>query len=343
MFLMNNWYVAGWAADLAPGTVLARRFLGLPVALFRTVSGEIGALEDRCCHRAMPLSSGVVEGEALRCFYHGLEFDTNGACVKVPAQDKVPSSARVKSYKLVARNQVLWIWLGEQLQADDATIPDYPVHDDPAWAWRSSYFHLQGNWQLLIENLLDLSHLSYVHPKTIGGNPAIHFRAEMTTTRSDRGVRVERRMPDSVPPPTYVAAKGFQGHIDRWQEIEFEPVLIRINTGGCDAGTGAYEGRRAHGLSMLGFHGITPETETTTHYFWSMATNVLTDGVPDKVFQQTYDTFEEDQVVLEQQQRRLSEDPLRPKVDIVSDAGGNHARRVLARLMEAERLPVAAE
>ena len=108
MFLMNNWYVAGWEADLQPGSVVARRFLNLPVVLFRTMAGEIGALEDRCCHRAMPLSSGVVEGEALRCFYHGLEFATNGACTKVPAQDKVPSSARVRSYKLDFGHHAAW-------------------------------------------------------------------------------------------------------------------------------------------------------------------------------------------------------------------------------------------
>lgn len=343
MFLMNNWYVAGWEADLQPGSVIARRFLNLPLVLFRTMSGEIGALEDRCCHRAMPLSSGVVEGEALRCFYHGLEFATNGACTKVPAQDKIPSSARVRSYKLVARNHVLWIWMGDQERADESQIPAYEVHNNPRWAWTPSYFHLQGNWQLLIENLLDLSHLSYVHPRTIGGNPTIHFRAQMATTRTERTVRVERRMPNSMPPPTYVAARGFTGLIDRWQEIEFEPVLIRINTGGCDAGTGAYEGHRDQGFSMSGFHGITPETEGTTHYFWSIATDALANGVPETVFRQTYDTFEEDRAVLEQQQIRLSEDPLRPKVDIVSDAGGNHARRILARLMEAERTQVAAE
>jgi vanillate O-demethylase monooxygenase subunit len=221
--------------------------------------------------------------------------------------------------------------------ADPAHIPRHPHHGDPAWAWRSDHFHLQGNWQLLIDNLMDLSHLPYIHPHTIGGDPATHFRAEMKTVRTDTGVFVQRRMPNSKAPPTYVAAKGFSGPIDRWQEIEFLPVMLRIHTGACDAGTGAYEGRRDHGFSMVGFHGVTPETATTTHYFWSMATNILTDGVIDTVFDQTAATFREDQLVLERQQARLADFPDQPLVDIASDAGGNLVRRQLAALMQTER------
>lgn len=337
MFLYNAWYVAGWAADLEPGAHVARRFLDLPVVLFRTADGVVGALEDRCCHRGVPLSIGSVVGERIRCAYHGLEFDSAGTCVKIPCQDKIPAKARVRSYPVVEREAVLWIWMGDADRADPTAIPSHPYHVDPKWSWRSDHFHLKGNWQLLIDNLMDLSHLPYIHPHTIGGDPDTHFRAEMTTTRTETGVFVQRRMPNSVPPPTYVAAKGFTGRIDRWQEIEFRPVMLRIHTGACDAGTGAYEGRREHGFSMIGFHGITPETDKTTHYFWSMGTNILTDGIPDIVFRQTAATFREDQAVLEQQQARLDDAPLSEKVDIMSDLGANLARRQLDKLIRAER------
>jgi vanillate O-demethylase monooxygenase subunit len=337
MFLNNAWYVAGWSGDLAPLQRVGRRFLGQSVVLFRTASGAVAALEDRCCHRAMPLSAGDVVGEMIRCAYHGMEYDGAGACTRIPAQDRIPDKARVRRYPVHEQDAVIWIWMGEADRADVAAIPRHVVHVDPAWAWRSEHFKVDGNWQLLIDNLMDLSHLPYIHPHTIGGDPETHFRAKMETRPTDTGVFVQRHMPNSPPPPTYVAARGFQGRIDRWQEIEFMPVMLRIHTGGCDAGTGAYEGRREQGFSMIGFHGITPETETTTHYFWSMATNILTPGVSDLVFEQTALTFREDQLVLEQQQRRLDEAPDRPLLNIASDIGGNLARRHLDVLMQAER------
>ncbi|WP_343615913.1 aromatic ring-hydroxylating dioxygenase subunit alpha [Novosphingobium sp.] len=332
-FVHNAWYVAGWADELKSGERLGRTFLGQPVALFRTASGQVGALEDRCVHRAMPLSAGVVDGEALRCLYHGLEFGTHGRCTHIPAQDKIPATAKVRSFPLVERDAMLWIWMGDAERADENAIPDYAFHRDPVWAWRGAHFHVKGNWQLLIDNLMDLSHLPYIHPHTIGGNPELHFKTRTVATRQPNGVRVERRMPASVPPPTYVAAKGFKGLVDRWQEIEFEPILIRIHTGACDEGTGAYDGKREHGFSMRGFHGITPETESTTHYFWSMATNVTTGDIPDLVFEQTARTFEEDQIVLELQQRRIEQSPERPIMDIASDVGGRFTRQFIRNLL----------
>jgi vanillate O-demethylase monooxygenase subunit len=167
-FVHNTWYVAGWADELKSGERLGRTFLGQPVALFRTASGQVGALEDRCVHRAMPLSAGVVDGEALRCLYHGLEFGTHGRCTHIPAQDKIPATAKVRSFPLVERDAMLWIWMGDAERADENAIPDYAFHRDPVWAWRSAHFHVKGNWQLLIDNLMDLSHLPYIHPHTIG-------------------------------------------------------------------------------------------------------------------------------------------------------------------------------
>lgn len=337
VFLHNAWYVAGWSSELSPGQAIGRKYLNRSVVLYRTHAGQIGALEDRCCHRGAPLSLGHVAGEQLRCAYHGLEFNLEGVCTRVPSQDKVPSNARVRPYPVHEQDAVIWIWMGDPERADLQAIPRHSYHVDPGWGWRSDHFTLAGNWRLVIDNLLDLSHLPYIHPHTIGGDPDTHFGAQMEIKKTDSGVMVIRRMPNSPPPPTYVAAKGFRGRIDRWQEIEFMPVMLRIHTGGCDAGAGAFEGRREDGFSMMGFHGITPETETTTHYFWSMATNILLPGVVDQVFEQTAATFREDQVVLEQQQARLDEFAERPFVDVSADAGANMARRQLDALMRAER------
>ncbi len=336
LYLKNVWYVAGWSSDIKRGDRIGRTFLDQPVVLWRDQQGTAHALADRCAHRAMPLSAGVVEGSAIRCPYHGLEFGGDGRCTRIPAQDRIPDTARVRAYPLVEQQGLLWIWMGDTGRADVMLVPSYPIHEDPAYAWRSAHFPVNGSWQLLVDNLMDLSHLPYIHAKTIGGNPDLHFRTKTQSEKLTNGVRVIRQMPDSEPPPTYVDAAGFTGRIDRWQEIEFEPVLIRIHTGACDAGTGAYEGRRDHGFSMRGFHGITPETATTTHYFWSMATNILRDGIPDEVFEQTARTFREDQEVLELQQARMSADPDQPMIDIASDVGGRHTRQFISRLLREE-------
>ncbi|MEG3167948.1 aromatic ring-hydroxylating dioxygenase subunit alpha [Sphingomonas sp. LB3N6] len=338
-FLYDSWYVAGWPSELAPGDRLARTFLNQAIVLFRTNSGEACALEDRCCHRALPLSFGMVAGERIRCSYHGLEFNTQGICEHIPAQDKIPSTARVRRYPLVEQDALLWIWMGDPALAYPSDIPRHGWHADPQFRWRPHHYAVNGNWELLIENLMDLSHLPYIHARTIGGNPALHFGTKTHASRDGDTVRVVRHMPESEPPATYQAAMTFPGKIDRWQEVEFRPGRILIHTGACDAGTGAYDGQRDHGFSMIGFHGITPETERTTHYIWSIATNAIDEGVSDLVFQQTADTFREDQEVLELQQLRLNADPDRPLVDIASDVGSRQARQVLRRLMRAEREP----
>lgn len=336
LFYYDCWYAAAWSTDLKNGGHLARTFLNEPVILFRTQSGIVGALEDRCCHRALPLSCGHVEGEIIRCVYHGLEFNVTGQCVRIPQQEQIPRSVKVRSYPLVEQDGLLWIWMGAPEKADSAHVPRHENHVNPNWGWRSTTFHLVGNWRLLIDNLMDLSHLPYIHAKTIGGNPELHFKTRTDAVKLENGVRVQRHMPNSVPPPTYVDAKGFKGLVDRWQEIEFHPMFLRINAGACDANTGAYEAKRDHGLSMVNFHGVTPETERTTHYIWSTSTNILENGTPDIVFKQTEATFLEDQFVLEQQQQRIESDPNRAMLYIASDTGCRMARELVDTLLKAQ-------
>ena len=117
MFVRNTWYVAAFADEIAPGKQIGRKYLGESVVLFRTDSGEIAALEDRCSHRAMPLSAGHVEGEITRCCYHGVEFDKRGACTRIPNQARIPTAANVRSYPVVEKDHLIWIWMGEAAAA----------------------------------------------------------------------------------------------------------------------------------------------------------------------------------------------------------------------------------
>jgi phenylpropionate dioxygenase-like ring-hydroxylating dioxygenase large terminal subunit len=219
MFLQDNWYVAAFGADVTTKPA-ARKICGKPVVLFRTAGGEAVALEDRCAHRGMPLSlGGECEGEIIRCPYHGLEFDKTGRCVKVPGQALIPESAAVRHYPLVEQDALLWIWVGNRAKADAARIPRHPEHVDKNWAWTPIMLEIEADWQLLNDNLLDLTHLGIVHRKTIGGNMQAHATATMRTTKTERGVLVTRWLPNSVPPPQYLQAHRFTGNIDRWQEM----------------------------------------------------------------------------------------------------------------------------
>ncbi len=334
-FPMNRWWVAGFAWELKDKP-LARTFLEHPVVMFRQSDGKVAALEDRCCHKELPLSCGTVEERGLRCGYHGLLFGGNGACLEVPGQDRVPSKARVRSYPLVERDQILWIWIGAT--PDDAPSdepPAYPVHADPRYKFGGDVYHYDAPWQLIHDNLLDLSHLGYVHLRTIGGNAKVHMNAELKVEQDGDKVRVIRWMPDSEPPPTYTAAWPFQGRIDRWQEVEFNVSHLLIWTGAMDQGTGRLDDPARDGFHMRGFHGVTPETRTSTHYLWTMATNPHSEreNITPLVVEQTALTFEEDRTVIEAQWQNQLRFPGRKQIDIHVDVGPNRARRVIDLLL----------
>jgi phenylpropionate dioxygenase-like ring-hydroxylating dioxygenase large terminal subunit len=262
MFVKNAWYVGAWADELKDSGPVGRILLGEPVVFYRLGDGRVAALEDRCCHRGLPLSKGCVVGNALECGYHGLQFDRVGTCISVPGQDRIPASARVRSYPVEERDHMIWIWMGEPTLADPALIPKHPWHDDPAWTWVKDRYVIQANYQLITDNLMDLTHVGYVHQRTIGGTPQAHSHAESTTERTKEGVRVTRWMMNSVPPPSYLAAHCFgTPTVDRWMEIDFfPPAVVRIHTGAVDTGQGAREGNRSGGLSFMGLNLQTPET-----------------------------------------------------------------------------------
>ena len=334
-FPLDRWWVAGFSWELA-GKPLARTLLNRRMVLFRTPDGAISALEDRCCHKDLPLSCGTVEQRGLRCGYHGLLYDRGGACIEIPGQERIPPRARVASYALRERDQVLWVWVGSTPDAQPCDEPPaYPVHNDPRYKFGGDSFHYDAPYQLIHDNLLDLSHLGYVHLKTIGGNPAVHMNAQLKVTQEGSTVRVVRLMPNSDPPPTYSAAWPFQGRIDRWQEIEFHVSHLLIWTGAMEVGSGSFEDPNREGFHMRGFHGVTPETDTSSHYFWTIATNPHPDkqDVTKLVVEQTALTFDEDKMVIEAQWQNQCRFQARAQLDIHVDAGPNRARRVIDRLV----------
>ena len=334
MFIENCWYVAAWRKELDDGPI-ARTILGQRVLMFCDTANAPVALRDRCAHRAIPLSRGEVTGGIVRCAYHGMAFDGSGQCVNIPSQDLIPPTARVKAFPLVERDGLLWIWMSEAA-ADTTAVPSLPWLSEPAWGSQGTLFTVNCNWRLIVDNLMDLTHLTFVHGRTIG-NAATTVGAETKAKRmDDANVQVTRWMMNSAPPPTYVRAGGFAGPVDRWQVINFAlPSLVRIDVGATDAGTGARDGNRVGGIGMQNINLITPETTRTSHYFWAQAHDFLPAdaAVTATIFEEIRTTFLEDVGIFEAQQQALEIDPSPPQVDLISDLGSVLVRRMIDRAL----------
>jgi phenylpropionate dioxygenase-like ring-hydroxylating dioxygenase large terminal subunit len=347
VFLRNHWYVAA-SSDEIGRKPFGRILLGAPVVFYRTEAGKVVAFEDRCAHRHLPLSMGKLVGDALQCHYHGLRFGPDGRCVRIPGQDQIPQTARVKTYPVVERHKWLWIWMGDPAAADPAKIADFHWLDDSNWGAKASYLHVKANWQLVVDNLLDLTHLAFVHETTIG-NAALAEHATVKVTRSPNNVVVTRWIIDQEPPPTFKKVGGFKDNVDRWQIIDFAPpAFLRLDVGACPTGTGAPDGHRVDGINMRNLNAITPETEKTSHYFWGQAHDfdVKNAETTEKIFREIEKAFHEDVEVFSAQQRNLDLIPDPPQLDINADTGVIQARRILASMYEKERSalrPTAAE
>ena len=341
MFIKNAWYVAAWADEVTDKPV-ARRILNEPVVLFRDERGAAAALLDMCCHRGAPLSCGKVVPSGLECGYHGMVYAGDGACVHIPGQVHIPAKARVKSYPLVEKDALLWVWLGDPAAADPSTIVDYPFHNDMAhWPHKHTLYPIEGSASLMVDNLMDLTHLGYIHVSTIGGYPQSHVDAIMDTQPTETGLKFTRWMLDSQAPPTYKkAVPTLADRIDRWQEFEFvAPAVVLQWVGAIDANTGAYDkGKRDGGFSMRIFHGLTPETETTCHYFWSTLNGFAPNdpASTQKIFDEVSAAFLEDQYIVQQQQMRLKELGEDGLINIVADGARVHMRRVLDKMLARE-------
>jgi vanillate O-demethylase monooxygenase subunit len=229
--------------------------------------------------------------------------------------------------------------MGDPALADPAKITDYHWLDDPDWGAKTDYLYAQCNWQLVNDNLLDLTHLAFVHETTIG-NMALVEHAAVRVQRTPAGVQVTRWIIDQPAPPTFVKVGGFTSNVDRWQIIDFQPPsFIRLDVGATPTGTGAPDGKRVGGITMRNLNAITPETDKTSHYFWGQAHDfdVKNAELTNRIFEQIQTAFYEDVAVFSAQQRSLDLIPNPPQVDINADTGVIQARRILARLHDEEQ------
>jgi vanillate O-demethylase monooxygenase subunit len=311
------------------------------VVLFRGIDGKIAALEDRCCHRAAPLSMGTVAPNGLQCGYHGMVFAPDGQCVSIPGQDSIPPQARVRSYPIHERKEFVWIWTGDPARADPAEIVEFPPKDARFGETRQhGVVPLKCNYMLLVDNLMDLTHIPFVHGNTIGGRAQLDlFDARVNAERTARGVHFIRWTFGHTPPPFFVKILGLRPEIriDRWQEFEYvAPMSVLQWSGGLESGRGA-EREQPGCLSLRLYHGATPETDDSCFYFWMRARSLPDDPASaDPVVTEMKRVFTQDVGILEGQNARLNAGFKRPLVD-TNDTHRLIARRALERMIATER------
>jgi phenylpropionate dioxygenase-like ring-hydroxylating dioxygenase large terminal subunit len=352
-YLRNCWYVAGFSDEFGRDMV-ARTYLEQAVVIYRTVDGAPVALEDRCAHRRLPLSLGRLVGDELECGYHGLVYNQAGRCVRIPGQPAAPQGAQIHTYPVFDRHNYLWIWLGDAECADPALIPHYHAIDAANGRTSRIKLHLDCNYLLTVDNLLDLSHLAYVH-NTTTGSPAIAEDAVLRTERDGDRVLIKRWVRNVPPPKTFAEFGGYTERVNLWQVSEFQPPsYIRVSYGSRLASepmldTDDVWSHGSWGFSVL--HGIVPETARSTHQFRYVT---LPEGLADPVaisefIRQCDQIINEDRVIFAIQQSALDADPrgltaqdMQSTARIRADQGLTFARAVLQQRLAAEATVAAA-
>lgn len=313
--IRNCWYVAGWSSDFAREPV-QRFLLGDPIVLYRKEDGELVALADRCAHRMAPLSRGRIEGDAIRCLYHGFRFGADGKCNDIPGQDLIPDRACVRRYKVVERGSWAWVWMGDADRADPSLIAASKALDDPAWCLKTGQLDYAANYELINDNLLDLTHLTYVHAASFGADEAWSRNRPKIETLPN-GVRSSRWIVDSPPIPPLGKAATHE-RVDIWTTYDFiVPGVFLLYTAIYAAGTAQLCGDSAPGeqfevlFNNFTSQAVVPlgEKESRYYFSWGPGSEFGGEEIAQIMIEVAKQAFLEDKVMIEAQQRIIDTDP----------------------------------
>ncbi|MDD1476031.1 aromatic ring-hydroxylating dioxygenase subunit alpha [Arthrobacter sp. AL08] len=339
---LNAWYVAAWDHEVTRKP-MPRRIADRPLALYRTEDGKAVALADACWHRLAPLSMGkTLAKDQIQCPYHGIIYDSAGRCVSMPAQETINPSATVPSFPVIERYRYVWVWLGDPTRADPGLIPDMHQMSSDGWAGDGETIFAPCNYQLVLDNLMDLTHEEFVHSSSIGQDEL--SESDFVVTQDGNTVTVSRWMLDIDAPPFWLKNMrdkfpGFEGRVDRWQIITFQsPSTINIDVGVAKAGTGAPEGDRSQGVNGFVMNTISPESAKTCHYFWAFMRNYRLESqlITTQLRDGVHGVFGEDEAMLKAQQEAIDANPDYEFYNLNIDAGGMWVRRLIERQLAAE-------
>jgi vanillate O-demethylase monooxygenase subunit len=335
-YLKNVWYMAAWPEELNEA-ILSRRMFDRQLALFRASDGSVKAIADRCPHRFAPLSLGEKQGDTIICPYHGLTFDGDGLCVRNPYSDTIPASARVDAWEAVERDGIIWVWGGARAEADLSLIPDFSVVDDgPGVRVVRGYTLLEAPFEFGTDNLMDLSHIEFVHKGSFAGNGVI-FSGKHKVIDDGDTLHSNWWMPEVAAPPHTQGVYPPDSICDHWLDMRWNaPASMQLAIGACLKG-----GERAEGVVAEQAHILTPASGATTHYFWATTRrnnldSAEVDAFLRQLFGQAFD--EEDKPIIKAAYDNLEGQDFwdAKPLSLGVDAGGARARRKLQAMLAQE-------
>ncbi len=341
-YVRDAWYVAAWSCDLPTAQPFAISILGEALVLYRSASGRMAALEDRCVHRLAPLSLGRCEGERLRCMYHGLLYEPDGQVCEIPGETRIPARARVRSYPIVERHDWIWIWMGDPVRADPTLIPPAVGLSDPEWILGHGQMDYAAEARLICDNLCDFSHLSYVHAKSFGSSES-WAKSRPEVMALERGVRFERWVESER------RLLANDARVDIWSAYDFlVPGILLMSTAFYPEGTAARCGFKPPSAELRGegitftSQAVTPLTDKTSRYFfsWGPRKDQGDAALRDLLMNIAQQAFSEDRAMIEAQQRVLDRSADTKVLPTSADKGVTLYNRLVEKLAceRAERI-----
>lgn len=337
--IRNCWYALDWSAEVKH-ELKNRMVLGHDLVYFRTNEGTVTAMQNRCAHRCFPLHRSTLhDNDTIQCGYHGLTYNAQGQCVKVPsAPDMKTSAIKLQHYPVIERAPWLWIWTGDPEKADPALVPDYDWLTDGNWGWGDGYYHLNGNYLAIHENLMDITHFQFLHGAVLG--TAKHAESKIDVTVDGNIVDNYRVNVGEGVPQLHLKATGLGADVEiiRHAHSTFGTPGFHDAAGLFEDPSGSNGGRTDYRPRIL--HIITPESQYTTHYWWVFARDFSPkDKKLDKFYSEaTRAVFTEDADAVEwmEQQWAKEERPGFREAHVPSDKGAVEMRRIVSRLAEEE-------
>ena len=274
-YLKNAWVVAALSREVGPEALFHRTLLDTPVLIYRKADGTPVALHDRCPHRFAPLHLGKRVGDEIACLYHALRFDCSGRCTHNPhGNGQIPQAAQLRSFPLLERHGFLWIWMGEPAAARPEALPDFgPLDAGPATGVAHTYMHLKAHYELVSDNVMDLSHVDHVHGE------ALTTRGQLSPLRPalrEGPAEVAARWEWQQTPPLQILAPFLPQPAEsarHFIEVSWTPPATLQLSVGVTQQPGPLD--LGHCIGQYDLHSATPETADSTHYFFASRRNHL--------------------------------------------------------------------
>lgn len=343
-FLMRAWYAAALSTDIGAQDLFHRKLLNTNVMFYRAHDGHVVAMRDRCPHRFAPMHMGKRTGDEVSCLYHGLRFNAEGACVHNPhGTGLIPKAAQIRTYPVIEKYGYVWIWMADEAP-DASLLPDFsPLDRGHPNGIGHTYMYLKANYELILDNVMDLSHVDHVHGEIITTRGQL---SPIVPKVIEDGQTINARWEWKQTPAMHIFSKFMpdpEAEARMFLDITWSrPANIQLSVGAIQ-GEGNLDLRDCIGQYDL--HTTTPETENTTHYFFSTRRNHLEEDGDFNAFkiQAMHNAFvDEDFPIIEATQAEMGTNDFFSLTPVLmsNDVAPVKVRRLLQQLIANERSAV---